>query len=199
MPARLHPLRHNRIRAPAASAASASAIVDTFANQTTPRAFNRVTKPAGNNPITEDTIGAPASSNASHCASKSGGAASPASSGTAGPHCPRNARTSASCTGSRRGAGSGTHRFIWNAPLLPARTARTQSAICPGDSSSAPQLPSPPAFATATDNAGGQAPAVGASRIGTRSPKRPQNAAARPRGATIWLIVRRYPIRLSIR
>src|SRR3569623_2937094 len=40
----------------------------------------------------------------------------------------------------------------------------------------------PPASATATERPAGHAPAIGASRIGTRRPYRSQNAAARSRG-----------------
>src|SRR5206468_3090607 len=46
---------------------------------------------------------------------------------------------------------------------------------------SAPRPPMPPALATAMARLAGQAPAIGACRIGTRSPKRSQNASARLR------------------
>src|SRR4051812_305130 len=46
---------------------------------------------------------------------------------------------------------------------------------------STPQPPRPPALATAIDSDGGQAPAIGASRTGTRSPKREQNDWTRSR------------------
>jgi hypothetical protein len=45
----------------------------------------------------------------------------------------------------------------------------------------------PPAFATAAASPAGQAPAIGAIRIGTRNPKRRQNAAARARGLAFLL------------
>src|SRR3954466_7933880 len=48
-----------------------------------------------------------------------------------------------------------------------------------GRISSAPQAPKPPAFATAMDNDGALAPAIGARRIGTWMPKRRQNSAVR--------------------
>src|SRR4026207_1210029 len=51
--------------------------------------------------------------------------------------------------------------------------------ISSGCKSNAPQAPSPPALATAIDTERGQAPAIGARRIGTRSPKRLQNDSAR--------------------
>ena len=44
----------------------------------------------------EEMIVGPASSIASHCASKLGGLTSPASAGTAGPHLPRKRRTASS-------------------------------------------------------------------------------------------------------
>src|SRR4051812_44984996 len=46
---------------------------------------------------------------------------------------------------------------------------------------SAPNPPMPPALATAAANPTGQAPAIGAIKIGTRSPNLRQNAAARSR------------------
>ncbi len=109
-----------------------------------------------------------ASITASHWAAKSGGAASPASGATAGPKPPRKARKRPSCAASRAGAGSGIHRLIWNGPA--SRTASAQARIAPGCISKAPQAPSPPARITATDKAGGQAPAIGARRSGRRSP-----------------------------
>src|SRR5260370_493614 len=66
--------------------------------------------------MTDETIGGPADSIASHCAEKSGGVASPASDATGGPQPARNARTRASCSGSRLGAGSGIQMLSWNAP-----------------------------------------------------------------------------------
>jgi hypothetical protein len=45
--------------------------------------------------------------------------------------------------------------------------------------------PMPPALATALARLVGKAPAIGACRIGTRSPKRRQNRAARSRAPTI--------------
>ena len=43
----------------------------------------------------------------------------------------------------------------------------------------APIAPMPPAFATAIDKLAGDAPAIGASMIGSAKPYRAQNAAAR--------------------
>ena len=116
----------------------------------------------------EETIRGRASITASHWAEKSGGVASPAFGATAGPKPPRNVRRRASCPGSRTGAGSGIHRLIWNGPA--ARTASAQARIAAGCISSAPQAPSPPARITATESAGGQAPAIGASSSGRRRP-----------------------------
>jgi hypothetical protein len=45
----------------------------------------------------------------------------------------------------------------------------------------------PPAWATAIESDGGQAPAIGASRIGTFSPKRSQNAAVRDNDETMLI------------
>ena len=117
--------------------------------------------------IEEMTVG-PASSIASHCAEKSSGVASPASRATSGPHCARKARTASSAAASRGGEGSGIHRLSWKPPLLPARTSEAQALIAAGPISSVPQAPRPPALATAIDNEAGQAPAIGASRIGMR-------------------------------
>jgi hypothetical protein len=67
----------------------------------------------------------------------------------------------------------------WNAPLLLERTSAAQAVISSGCISSTPHDPSPPALATAIDNEGALAPAMGASRIGTLNPNRAQNASAR--------------------
>ncbi len=131
----------------------------------------------------DETTAGPAAISASHWASKSGLAVSPASAAGAGPHCDRNSRTPASATASRVGSGSGIHRFSWKAPLLPARTRAAQSAIPLASDSTPPMAPIPPALATATASSGGQAPAIGASRIGNCRPNRSQKAWARARGA----------------
>jgi hypothetical protein len=47
-------------------------------------------------PMIDETTRGLATSSASHCAAKSSGVESPASAGTAGPHCPKNFRTSRS-------------------------------------------------------------------------------------------------------
>ena len=120
--------------------------------------------------MTEEITGGAAASTASHCAAKSGGPASPASGATGGPHCARKRRRASSAAGSRAGAGSGTQRLIWKPSAPPARRSAAQAAIASGRISSAPQAPSPPALATAMDSDGGQAPAMGASRIGARRP-----------------------------
>src|ERR1041385_7964725 len=101
---------------------------------------------------------------------------SPASAGTAGPHCSRKRRTSASCAGSRIGGGSGIQRFIWNGPLEPDRNFAAQVSISLGSKSKAPHPPMPPAFATAMESDGGQAPAIGANKIGISRPNRSQNS-----------------------
>jgi len=61
-----------------------------------------------------------------------------------------------------------------------ARTSSAQATISLGCISSAPQAPRLPACIIATDSDGGQAPAIGANRIGSFRPKRLQNASARP-------------------
>src|SRR5205807_7312839 len=54
---------------------------------------------------------------------------------------------------------------------------------------SAPHAPRPPAFATAMESDGGQAPAIGARRIGTRSPNRSQKARARRRVGCVLVML----------
>src|SRR6478735_12508199 len=130
----------------------------------------------------DETTAGPASSSASHYAAKSGGVPSPALSGTGGPKRPRNSRTFASCAGSRFGGGSGIHKLSWTAPLDDERNSCIHFAIAAGDMSSAPADPIPPALATAIAREAGQAPAIGASRIGTRRSKRWQNLSARDSG-----------------
>ena len=61
-----------------------------------------------------------------------------------------------------------------------ARKARAQSPMPTGVVFSAPSAPIPPALATAPASAAGVDPAMGASRIGSRNPKRSQKPAARP-------------------
>jgi hypothetical protein len=130
----------------------------------------------------EEITAGDAASSASHCASKSGSqGASAAFSGTGGPKRPRKSRTARSRAASRAGGGSGIQRLSCTAPLLRARNSAAQAAMASGAICSAPQPPMPPAFATAAARAGGQAPAIGACRIGTRRPYRAQNSAARPR------------------
>src|SRR3954467_7922955 len=135
--------------------------------------------------MTDEITGGAAAKSASHWAAKSGGVASPASGGTGGPHWARKSRTRVSCAGSRRGGGSGIHRLSWTGLLLPARNSSIQAAIPSGVCSSSPAAPMPPAWATAIESDGGQAPAIGASRIGTFSPKRSQNAAVRDNDETM--------------
>ena len=55
-------------------------------------------------------------------------------------------------------------------PFEPALTFLTQSPIASGSKSSVPQAPIPPAWLTAIASSGGQAPAIGAIKIGTRMP-----------------------------
>src|SRR3954452_3101612 len=140
----------------------------------------------------DETTAGPAASSASHCAAKSGGVASPAFSGTGGPKRPRNSRTFASCAASRFGGGSGIHKLSCTAPLEDERNSCIHAAIAVGDISSAPAAPMPPALATAIASEAGLAPAIGASRIGTRSPKRLQNSAARNNGEVIGLMALRF-------
>ena len=115
------------------------------AHQATPAAFRRCTKAGGNRPITDETTGGLATSNAAHWASKSSGRASPAAGVVAGPQASSSAQTACSCTASRCGNGSGTHRLIWNGPAVAARSAWAQSTMAAGAISSAPQAPKPPA------------------------------------------------------
>ena len=131
--------------------------------------------------MTDETIGGAAASSASHWAAKSGGVASPADGATSGPKPARNARRSASWRASRSAGGSGIQRLSWNGPALAARNDCAQPAISAGDISRQPQAPSPPALATSTDSAGGQAPAIGASRIGARSSWRARKRSMRDR------------------
>src|SRR6516162_896669 len=133
----------------------------------------------------EEITAGPAASIASHCASKSGGSTSPAAAGTGGPHWPRNSRTLVSASASRRGGGSGIQVLSWTAPLLEARNSRAQSAMPAGGVSTAPNAPMPPALATADARLAGQAPAIGAIRIGSLRPKRWQKALARSRGEAV--------------
>lgn len=135
-------------------------------------------------PIIDDTVAGPTSSMASHYSKKSIGITLPASGATAGPHCPRNSRTRASQAGSRSGAGSGIQRLIWKEPLVCERTSAAHARIASGFMSRAPQPPSPPASATAAARDAGQAPAIGAIRIGRRRANASQNARARTRGAS---------------
>src|SRR5205807_1053467 len=60
-----------------------------------------------------------------------------------------------------------------------------QASMPSGAVSSAPSPPMPPALATAAASPTGQAPAIGAIRIGTCNPKRRQNSAARSRAMLI--------------
>src|SRR5215467_10270001 len=122
----------------------------------------------------DETAAGPALSNASHCASKSGSETLPASSGTSGPQPARNFRKRVSCAASRTGGGSGIQRLMLKPPLVDARTSAAQVAISSGLINKAPHAPSPPALATAIESEGGHAPAMGASKIGTRKPKRLQ-------------------------
>src|SRR5262245_28950793 len=149
--------------APAASAAFASATVEMLANQVIRRSFMRLTNGAGYRPITDDKIGGAISSMASHCSSKFGGTASPASVGTAGPHLPRNSRTRAYWFVSLFGLGSGIQMLSWNAPLLLLRTSLAQDRISSGCINNTPHDPSPPALETAIESDGAEAPAIGAS------------------------------------
>src|SRR5579883_344551 len=129
--------------------------------------------------MTDEIMGGAAESIASHWAEKSGGVVSPASGGTGGPQPERKSRTRASCAASRFGGGSGIQLLSWKAPLLCERTSFAQARISSGCISSTPQDPSPPALATAIDNEGALAPAMGASKIGARKLKRAQNASTR--------------------
>jgi hypothetical protein len=73
----------------------------------------------------------------------------------------------------------------WYGPFPFARTSSAQAVISSGCISSAPQAPSPPASITAIERAGADAPAIGASRIGSSSPKRRQNESTRARMADV--------------
>jgi hypothetical protein len=71
-----------------------------------------------------------------------------------------------------------------------ARTSSAQAAISFGCINTAPQAPRLPAFIIAIDKDGGQAPAIGASSIGSFKPKRLQNDSARVRSRDILLSLR---------
>jgi len=60
--------------------------------------------------------------------------------------------------------------FSWKGPAEPARNLAAQSAMRSGLSNTTPAEPMPPASATAMADSGGQAPAIGACTIGSRSP-----------------------------
>lgn len=169
--------------APAASACDASATVVAQANQAMPSDFAASTNSAGNTPMIEETTFGRISRNVASWPAKSGGRTSPASGGTEGPHWLRNARTRASASGSRTGGGSGTQTLTWKDPLLCPRNSDAHARMPSGGVSNAPIAPMPPALATATASDAGDAPAMGASMIGTRNENRSQNAAARSRAA----------------
>src|ERR1700677_3737716 len=133
--------------------------------------------------IEETTVGF-SSRNVSQCSFMSGGAASPAVAATGGPQEARNSRTRASASASRRGGGSRIHVLSWNAPPLAERNCSTHARMAGGWLTTAPIAPIPPAFATAAARVAGQAPAIGAIRIGSRRPYVAQNCAARSRGRT---------------
>ncbi len=118
---------------------------------------------------------------ASNCASKSAGPASAALAGTSGPHCARNARVAASASASRCGGASGTHTLTWAGPLDCARKSSIHATMSAGWDSTAPIAPMLPAVASAADSGTGQAPAIGASRIGACKAKRRQKLSARSR------------------
>jgi hypothetical protein len=118
----------------------------------------------------EEMIDGATSSIASHWAEKSSGLTSPASGATSGPHVARKACSLASSAASRVGGGSGIQRLSWKPPFVPARTSLAQALIASGLINSAPQLPRPPALATAIESEGGHAPAIGASRMGICRP-----------------------------
>src|ERR1044071_728862 len=108
--------------------------------------------------MTDDMIAGPTSSIASHCAAKFGSGASPASRATSGPQLP------------------------------PARRSDAQALIASGCISSAPQPPKPPALATAIASEAGQAPAIGAIKMGIRILKVSQNALARATAGWSFMI-----------
>ena len=116
----------------------------------------------------DDTTRGAALEEGRHCCVEIGQRDVPAAAGTSGPHDARKARTRASASASRRGGGSGNPGIDLSGPLLCAVNARTQSGMPARVVTSAPSAPMPPALATATDRPTGQAPAIGASRIGER-------------------------------
>lgn len=137
----------------------------------------------------EDTAVGATSSNVSHCASKSGGTVSPADAGTVGPHDSRNFLIRSSVAGSRIGLGSGIHRFIWKGPLLLDRNSCTYERIPAGGVSRAPVAPIPPVFATAMERLAGEAPAMGATSMGTLRPYVSQNELARSSGSDLLIVM----------
>src|ERR1700733_270766 len=132
----------------------------------------------------EETIVGFSSRKTSTCAFMAGGAASPALAATGGPHEARNSRTRASASASRRGWGSGIHVLSWHASPPAERNCSTHVRMAAGGLTRAPIAPIPPALATAAARVAGQAPGVGAIRIGMRIQYIAQNAAARTRGLT---------------
>jgi hypothetical protein len=138
----------------------------------------------------EETAVGFSSRNASHCARKSGGAASPAVGGTFGPQSPRNSRMRDSPGASRSGSGSGIQVLSCSGPLLLDRNSCTHVRIASGALISAPRAPMLPALAKAMERLTGQAPAMGASRIGSFNPYLAQNASARLRGEVAGRAIR---------
>ena len=174
--------------APAASACFASSTEVAVANQATPRPFRRATNSGGNSPMMDDTATGPACSMASHCCwNVSRSWPRQLRPGPPGPSWPRNVRTRASCVQDPAppACGPGIQLLSWNGTAASARTALTHSAISARAIISTPAAPIPPALPTAMDIEGGQAPAMGASRIGHPQPE----ALAEALGAVQWSIV----------
>src|SRR5438067_1261136 len=165
--------------APAACARRASSSVVAVANQAMPLSLNRSTNSGGYTPMIDETAVGLSSTNTSHCARKSGSVASPAAGGTFGPQSARNARMRASEAAYRSGGGSGIQVLIWSGPLLFDLNSCTQLRIVSSVLISAPRAPMLPALTKATERLTGQAPAMGASRIGNFNPYLEQNASAR--------------------
>ena len=132
--------------------------------------------------IDETTRGAAASS-ASHCAAKSSGAASPASGGTGGPHCPRKSRTRASCSAIAHRRRVGDPQIDLEAAVaLAAESARPRRRSRRARSSARRARPCRRHWRPPRPARPGRRRPSAPCRIGTRSPKRRQKASARSSG-----------------
>ena len=89
----------------------------------------------------------------------------------------------ASAAASRDGTGSGIQVLICRGPLLWDLNSCTHARIASGLLMRAPRAPMLPALAKAMERLAGQAPAMGASNMGSLNPYFAQKDSARPRGS----------------